>query len=985
MSESQFIRLRLFLEGIECPVLSATVTQAVGNPARASVQVPADSAVLHLAPRTMVHLFVYQPHAVVPKKATDDDRYVLLFSGDLTSVQYSKSSASRSATLICEDDASYYDAAHAYFVSQRTLAGAEGIAALTAERAKFIGATTGFVGATGAGDVLNKLLTDVFKDPRPASSGFADAGGLYGAILKLIETYMGIDDLRRLGANQFFSFHTQRKKLLSQIGAISADKTARKLIDANYLLQFIKQKADQLGQLVTLRQLVIYLLDFMYYRMIPCASAHYTPQGKAKVTRADPDVEAQIALLRTIKTRLEQGESAEDIEEIATFNQLFAPIGTEQSVSLKVGDREFSKIQQRIDALVKKQETKVEVQTAERLYTTLLLPHLYFAVPPSCNVLYPDLYSNFSYQRGLIEPTRLHLTTGIDAQLVSSDGVGDLVYYAPSLESIARVQSRAFSAALTDENLNQSVGIVRGQLFDHELYTGVIPTFSRIDRLAFMLAKNSVAAPAQEGGSLDAASEAGPDQRDDFFIRIANARFTEKKFAGRRAQASGVLNPFAVVGFPMVVIDGFATPRGDLYESGSASNEHYVGLLQSLTHTVSQESGGSTTYELGSVRPHRNKDDAFLQNLTSRSTAAGKTGVGFIIEARTSAQMANPKYRRILLTLSLSADPNATYTVTNSTGGGDVDFYYPQQPGRFGVGSRLDQKLVYALNLRRSSFPKDALGNTSAEQAAKINDTSAATYIKELARAAQGTPEEIEVAIKAHEHGCESLTDDETVHAITFASKVRMPPYPFIPSVVLYLGDQTAYNTAVGAAPLEEAIRPQYLDDIYASSEIGDAVYSPLLGVKSVIDQYGQSAQKQGAPTFKVRVGRGEAAKTDKEVVSLESVVDVMATLYAGAPSTQRAFRSIRRPIASLPNVLGKGGFHDYAWAGSNSEKPLPLLANVVYDKEKKRCPPGYRAATPNEVADAKKRVNPNLDVREDRHKRVLNYIRTTRNRGRFG
>ena len=69
MAKSQLLKLRLFLEGIEVPVINASVTNAVGSPASANIEIVGDSKVLQFTARTMVHLFVYDLHPLFCTKA----------------------------------------------------------------------------------------------------------------------------------------------------------------------------------------------------------------------------------------------------------------------------------------------------------------------------------------------------------------------------------------------------------------------------------------------------------------------------------------------------------------------------------------------------------------------------------------------------------------------------------------------------------------------------------------------------------------------------------------------------------------------------------------------------------------------------------------------------------------------------------------------------------------------------------------------------
>ena len=53
------LKLRLFLEGIEVPVIAARVESAPNSPGVCSIQVPPVAAGTELLPRTLVHLFFF--------------------------------------------------------------------------------------------------------------------------------------------------------------------------------------------------------------------------------------------------------------------------------------------------------------------------------------------------------------------------------------------------------------------------------------------------------------------------------------------------------------------------------------------------------------------------------------------------------------------------------------------------------------------------------------------------------------------------------------------------------------------------------------------------------------------------------------------------------------------------------------------------------------------------------------------------------------
>src|SRR6516165_3858182 len=97
------LHLRLFLEGVEVPVISAQVSINVFAPATAAVQVVPLPQVLALKPRTMVHLFFLEEPLIKNGQSTRqslasftkdskaaDDCYKLLFCGEVVGFSFSK-------------------------------------------------------------------------------------------------------------------------------------------------------------------------------------------------------------------------------------------------------------------------------------------------------------------------------------------------------------------------------------------------------------------------------------------------------------------------------------------------------------------------------------------------------------------------------------------------------------------------------------------------------------------------------------------------------------------------------------------------------------------------------------------------------------------------------------------------------------------------------------------------------------------------------
>jgi hypothetical protein len=667
-------------------------------------------------------------------------------------------------------------------------------------------------------------------------------------------------------------------------------------------------------------------------------------------------------------------------------------------------------------------KSQVVESKAERLYTTNIMPDLFFGVAPTCNVLYPDMYQSLSYARSLAnEPTRLHLTTNIDRGMFDASGADQLIYYAPSISNFTDIQSVSVTAVTNDSSKSQKTkeharDILAGKLFDHELYTGIIPSFSTVDRLAYtsalVSARNIDNIKNEEvreqiktvQNRLGEQATFNDSERDDFFIRVANGQYIRNRLQERRASVMGILNTYAVVGMPMVVIDGIPiTGRGDSFDSPkspSELNEHYVGLLTSLTHTVSQQGAGTTSYELKYVRPHRGKDDEFLSKLSTLKIQSLKglppVSVSYsdLLAVRGDEALDETRIRNLCVLLGCAKNTGRDYVAKVHTSTGE-EISVPRQSGTFGRGSNVLNEYVRAIDVKVASSAgglKDVSGFTRSEQTAYIAQNGVDAYLQLAVK----NTNRLSISTQTYRVMSELLAGDrnpeptnEVIKACAdYANRVGGRfPLPVFTSVNVYYGP--LHTTTSVASPMEEMIRPRYVDDIYSSALIGDKVYKPMLGVTSIIEANDKKAKKMNLPIYSVRLSPGSLTATSggdiTEVISQESAIDILAYEYAVAAKSKKSvsMKRVYRQIATLPDVLGQ--FHNNAWALSNADKPIALVDDTVYDSDKQKCPDGYRAATEEEVIEINKRINPSLDVREKRNEIIRNYKNKLKSRGNLG
>jgi len=287
-----------------------------------------------------------------------------------------------------------------------------------------------------------------------------------------------------------------------------------------------------------------------------------------------------------------------------------------------------------------------------RLLQQIYRPDVWMVAPPRCNVLFPELYTQFSYGRDFnAEVTRLLLRTH-DAMFGSGGALFDGFYFAPS-------QLRGQRTGKKNRGKVQDFGdrpahIVK-DMMEHELYTGVIPTFERMSDL-------NLHALRRNGTVLIDGMKVG------FAQLAANHIFFQYRFRSRQLSVEGKFNPYFTLGFPALVVDKY---KGDdelregslsyaseqailqgqadgeglgLSETTQAQQEaanaradellaelrkgrqdsHYLGTPQSISHSINVQYGGRTTIQMGYART-TNEQTEFLGDTKRVSKTARKS------------------------------------------------------------------------------------------------------------------------------------------------------------------------------------------------------------------------------------------------------------------------------------------------------------------------------------------------------------------------
>jgi hypothetical protein len=772
------LHLRLFLEGVEVPVVAANIQAQKNNAAVCSIQLPANDYLMDLKPRTLVHLFCYDAYQGAPpeeqvyvggggidlkqKLLVDpaagslipppigqgptaeqsfvdllNDNYKLSFGGEVMGIQYSKTPSSRCIVLQCADWSSYWDIAYQYQVSGFSLGGG-GI------KAAFTGASTTVFNdfLEGSGDIVVKLMQT------PPRSYPALKGTLLGAMVHLMEAiggcYFGKRAVR--GTNDFFSLAEMRLHLTQMIGAnpFTAQDELR-LMSANGFGSLFSKALGGLGKQVTIRNVMMALQRYIFHEIVPITSPRYipaqndpnSPQQELIPLSADPETSPLAKAAASLKTRVLELKSRQEASTtlVAAKTQSNTRGGLQKElkelakvavdaqakakrVGTKTGDwapladffgisdvvkafesasRQFVAVleatristsggynfhlagttgaatvlqileainegmQKVFDAKHRKrvQRSTSQPDPPQRLLAQVYRPDVWMVAPPRCNVIFPEQYSQFSYGRNFqAEVTRMLLRT--HSAFFGSDILFDGFYMAPSRILGARTGKKIGKGrvGIDPPDLADAPAWIVKDMMDHELYTGIIPAFERMSDLNLH---------AIRGGSIEInGAKVG-------YAQLAcNHIFFQHRFKSRELMLSGKFNPYAVLGFPMLVIDkylgddqlrageydtavaarladAFKDTSGTPLPSGEQSNivevsasgvdqltadllaarpnTHYLGTPEVISHSISASAGGTTQFQMGYARTTNEKSEFLGDNVGRSATAKRKKNV----------------------------------------------------------------------------------------------------------------------------------------------------------------------------------------------------------------------------------------------------------------------------------------------------------------------------------------------------------------------
>jgi hypothetical protein len=650
----QRVKIRLFVEGVEIPCISATVQAAPNSPLVCSLQVLPLAEGTRFLPRSIIHLFfVDEFETEVPNIRTtekgrkvasttfekvkeregkgsdltfDSDvndhrlqNYKLLFVGELMGFAWSKSPRSRSLILQCSDLSNYWD--YAYQHNNTDLFG-PGYKALFSG-----GATNLFTDfLSSPGEIASKIL-------QTPSTRYPNLKGLLGGIVHLLEAIGGsyYYDKKYAGQNLFFSIAELRLHITQMITAYDKDPTSAALMGGGYDALF-GRSLGALGDQVSFRTVVNKLVSFIFHETYAQPCPKFSPGSGSTVsgfTRRKvsdyPELAGAMVLadgvLELVRTTLDLIESDKAAAGKQAANLRIAKGSCEKvSRSVRSTKGPAASVAKQIASALAVTSSQLGVaasslasapandkaaRTALGKVVSVLSPlkrlevntnNSKEAVPASLKqqIFRPDVWFSAPPRCNVLFPDH-YLQLNFNRSFMAEPTRLMLKTHDEFFGEDELFDNFYFAPkALTlKAEANTLRNILQNDVMDHELFTGILPVFEKMGEFNIFAAKSGVV--NGKVGKVGAAQ------------RATNFLYFKYRFAARQMQVSCRFIPYIACGFPGLVIDkyvdldaikGYGQSRGTTADSqGYASGlspllgTHFLGNFTEVTHQLDQRTG----------------------------------------------------------------------------------------------------------------------------------------------------------------------------------------------------------------------------------------------------------------------------------------------------------------------------------------------------------------------------------------------------------
>lgn len=563
------IELKLKLQGIECPIISCAVSNNILGGAQIEVLYTAE--LRKIEPSTRVEVYFRTDGAGSP--------FYVLFLGYISAVTYADDANSKRATLNCEMDYALTRRFQIYQWSPEVL--------VESKQRAFSGAPTALETlGTGVPALYAQKLSQYFFAGRTnVATKTAPRNGVGRAAIGLLERVFGVTVPPPSGAsptpapipatsaatavsaaNPYTAVMGAQSNILEQIAGIAVDIKQDALLEKVASSQLLEASVKQIPPLASVGELIDVIASHLFHVVYTVPTAGIRDLGAFnrkkdwanRVDNAIPPAWRTQSPISTTKETIFAAYLNPSSELRVLAMRANVPLDGNSEVELQNAEQITpALVQGWYDAIMAGPQENMSDPGQKQVVTTIVVPNLYFAVPPKCNVVMPNMISSLTYTVPHLE----RATRG-------------LMFAMPVPASGAQLQPN------TDWKLHyyspaDAVNAASGQfvLQPHEAETGVRLFISDITAVASYL-------------------ETLLNYQPDAMQRLADYRFMEERYASTTLQVSGPFNPYICPGLPCIVEDDG--------KHGGRPAERYQGFIQGVQHVISA-GAAITTYSLSHV------------------------------------------------------------------------------------------------------------------------------------------------------------------------------------------------------------------------------------------------------------------------------------------------------------------------------------------------------------------------------------------------
>tara|TARA_Y100001973_G_scaffold106820_1_gene188369 strand:+ start:3588 stop:6605 length:3018 start_codon:yes stop_codon:yes gene_type:complete len=618
------VSVKVYIDGVCVPVSRVETIFQVGQAAVANIHLVPTSEFYQIKPRALVHVFYlteatrrhdpvtwttytkrtttivedsfertettesvrgesfqFEPPGIATKdsKILKGSDYKLLFFGEYAGYFFTRTAAGRTLVMQCIDPSNNLDTIKQHSSNSKS-GGIEHF-----ENA-FLGVQNDRTSKTFQGKDLSANLTRWIAGTKhfPEGSGKGVRNTVTGVHRMVLESFCV--------SNVFWAKQLVRTRFSDLLVGLQGDETADKLFNAKVFKKYLKRRIAGTGSHTSLRQCLDFILGTLYYNMVTIPSP-------------------KMAIL--------------DGEKMKPYNNNISHKNDKKKHGLHNYNYNFYR----------------NFHNGTSLNYLLIKPDLWFLPPPTCNIIFPDMYTNFTTKRIFLgEPTRLMSRTEQMAKRkgskVSYEAVWDENQSSPTEIKPAYYKKRitgggggatyianrvyapdfqAFNPLLSQPTRGQPLQGWKSRLesviMPHEKFVGPNSAFSwQGDIGAFGTKK----------------------ERKKYVSLATDYLFWKMYFGERQGTINCIFSPQMVPGFSFLIIDKLDPAKKG--EPNPNIGKHHYGYISSITHTISTDMA-QTDISFAACRPHDENID--FDNVDNPNNAAtfeevilkGTAGTGY--------------------------------------------------------------------------------------------------------------------------------------------------------------------------------------------------------------------------------------------------------------------------------------------------------------------------------------------------------------------